>query len=79
LLAGIAIDSFAYEAIDGWRYLEPGQHSESSTGDFEMMLNNYFKEHYLWSGSLYAPGSNQVVDLDASRDALGKGLEYIVK
>lgn len=78
-LAGIVIDSFVYEAIGGWGYLEPGQHSESSAGDFEMKLNNYFKEHYLWFGSLYAPGSNQVVDLDASRDALGKVLEYLVK
>lgn len=78
-LAGIVIDSFAYNAIGNWTYLAPGQHSDSSAGDFEMMLNDYFREHYLWFDSLYAPGSNQVVDLDASRDALGKILAYLVK
>lgn len=78
-LAGIVIDSFVYNAIGSWGYSAPGEQSSSSTGDFEMMLNNYFKEHYLWSGSLYAPGSNQMVDLDASRNALGKVLAYLVK
>ena len=78
-LAGIVIDSFAYSAIGSWKFLAQGQNSDASEGDYEMVLNKYFNEHYLWSGNLYAPGSNQVVDLDASRDTLAKVLAYLVK
>ena len=77
-LSGIVIDSFVYQAIGNWRWLSSGESSTSAAGTYEKILLDYYNQHFMWGAMpLSAPGSNQQVSTDNSRDCLGKVLRYI--
>ena len=77
-LSGIVIDSFVYQAIGNWRWLSSGESSTSAAGTYEKILLEYYNQHFMWGAMpLSAPGSNQQVSTDNSRDCLGKVLRYI--
>ena len=77
-LSGIVIDSFVYQAIGNWRWLSSGESSTSAAGTYEKILLDYYNQHFMWGAMpLSAPGSNQRVSTDDSRDCLGKVLRYI--
>lgn len=77
-LSGIVIDSFVYQAIGNWRWLSSGESSTSAAGTYERILLDYYNQHFMWGAMpLSAPGSNQQVSTDNSRDCLGKVLRYI--
>ena len=77
-LSGIVIDSFVYQAIGNWRWLSSGESSTSEAGTYEKILLDYYNQHFMWGAMpLSAPGSNQQVSTDNSRDCLGKVLRYI--
>lgn len=79
-LSGIVIDSFVYNAIGNWKYVDEGT-SSASPGDYESKLLDYFNEEsMLWSFfSLKAPGSEDVVSTDDSIKCLEKVLKYMVE
>ena len=78
-LSGIVIDSFVYQAIGNWRWLSSGESSTSAAGTYEKILLDYYNQHFMWGAMpLSAPGSNQQVSTDNSRDCLGKVLRYVV-
>ena len=77
-LSGIVIDSFVYQAIGNWRWLSSGESSTSAAGTYERILLDCYNQHFMWGAlPLSAPGSNQQVSTDNSRDCLGKVLRYI--
>lgn len=77
-LSGIVIDSFVYQAIGNWRWLSSGESSTSAAGTYEKILLDYYNQHFMLGAMpLSAPGSNQQVSTDNSRDCLGKVLRYI--
>lgn len=77
-LSGIVIDSFVYQAIGNWRWLSSGESSTSAAGTYERILLDCYNQHFMWGAMpLSAPGSNQRVSTDNSRDCLGKVLRYI--
>ena len=77
-LSGIVIDSFVYQAIGNWRWLSSGESSTSAAGTYERILLDCYSQHFMWGAMpLTAPGSNQQVSTDNSRDCLGKVLRYI--
>ena len=77
-LSGIVIDSFVYQAIGNWRWLSSGESSTSAAGTYERILLDCYNQHFMWGAMpLSAPGSNQQVSTDNSRDCLGKVLRYI--
>ena len=70
-LSGIVIDSFVYQAIGNWRWLSSGESSTSAAGTYEKILLDYYNQHFMWGAMpLSAPGSNQQVSTDNSRDCL---------
>lgn len=74
----LLIDSFVYQAIGNWRWLSSGESSTSAAGTYEKILLDYYNQHFMWGAMpLSAPGSNQQVSTDNSRDCLGKVLRYI--
>lgn len=79
-LSGIVIDSFVYNAIGNWKYVDEGA-SSASSGDYERKLLDYFNEEsMLWPYfSLIAPGSEDVVSTDDSIKCLEKVLKYMVE
>ena len=49
-----------------------------STNTYERILLDCYNQHFMWGAMpLSAPGSNQQVSTDNSRDCLGKVLRYI--
>ena len=44
-LSGIVIDSFAYEAIRDWRWLNSGESSSQPIGTYEKVLLDYYNQH----------------------------------
>ena len=77
-LSGIVIDSFVYQAIGNWRWISSGESSTSAAGTYERILLDCYNQHFRWGAMpLSAPGSNQRVSTDNSRDCLGKVLRYI--
>lgn len=76
-LSGIVIDSFAYDAIQGWRWLNPNETGSGNSKSYEQHLYEYFCNHYSYSTYIYAPGSGQNVELAKSRDCLEKVLKYM--
>lgn len=76
-LSGIVIDSFVYSAIGTWKWLEPSDSSGAPAGDYESQLYNYYMNHFRFSSSLSAPGSEQTVDLSKSKDCLEKVLNKL--
>lgn len=73
-LHGIVIDTFVYEAIGGWHWLEPGTPGATSRS-YEKALLDYWEDKLaFYPSSLYAPGSNDQVDTESSNECLGKVL-----
>lgn len=78
-LSGIVIDSFVYEAIGNWRWLNSGESSSSPSGTYEQVLLNYYNQHGICYGlSINAPGSNDTVSTASSYECLGKVLRYMI-
>jgi predicted nucleotidyltransferase len=78
-LSGILVDSFIYEAIEGWGWAQGGE-SGSEPGAFERhILERYNKmtASGLVSPSLRAPGSQEQIDSQPDYETLGKVLRYI--
>lgn len=72
-LSGIFIDSFVYNAIGDWKFVENG--NGSSTISYEQVLLNYFdKNRYLFKYNLSAPGSNQLLEVESSLECMRKVL-----
>ncbi len=79
-LAGIVIDSFVYEAINGWKWLKGGESSTSESGDYENMLYNYLhKKVFRGTLTLSAPGSNETVIGNSSVDCLERVMKHIAE
>lgn len=79
-LSGIVIDSFVYAAIGNWKWLSPGEQSSAHSGDYEHVLLNYLKQGgFQLAPLLFAPGSNQQVDLAQSLGGLTRVLTYIAE
>lgn len=80
-LSGIVIDSFVYNAIGGWHWLNPSEEPGSGSISYEEALLNYYNNNS-FNGiipvSLSAPGSNQNIDTKSSMECLGKVLKYMV-
>lgn len=72
-LSGIVIDSFVYDAIGNWRWLNTGETSSQPSGTYERVLLDYYEQHGIrWGMNIVAPGSNDVVSTDTSYECLGK-------
>lgn len=74
-LSGILIDSFVFNAMQGWKWTSSGENSNAAFGDYENALLSYFNQHKY--STLFAPGSNMVVDTD-DYYCLEKILKYMV-
>ncbi len=78
-LSGIVIDSFVYEAIRDWRWLNSNESSTQPIGTYENILLNYYNQHGIhWGSSITAPGSNDTVSTSSSYECLGKVLRSMV-
>ncbi|WP_279121861.1 SMODS domain-containing nucleotidyltransferase [Holdemania filiformis] len=78
-LSGIVIDSFVYNAIGDWRWLNSGESSTQPSGTYEQVLLDYYNRHNTyWGMTLYAPGSNDSVSTESSVECLGKVLRMMV-
>jgi hypothetical protein len=78
-LSGIVIDSFVYEAIGYWRWLNTGESSSQPSGTYEQVLLDYYNQHGIFLGlSINAPGSNDTVSTSSSYECLGKVLRNMV-
>lgn len=75
-LSGILIDTFVYDAIQGWHYLNEGEKSTNTGVSYELSLLNYYKSCFL--PTLFAPGSNMRVDTSKGWEVLGKILNHMV-
>lgn len=76
-LPGIVIDSFVYDAIGNWKYVENDE-SSAQEGAYEKSLLNYFNQiNTLGRMNLSSPGSNQSVETINSTDCLEKVLTKI--
>lgn len=76
-LSGIVIDSFAYNAIQGWRWLNSDETSSANPKSYEQHLYDYFYSHYYYNTYIKAPGSEQIVEFSKSKDCLLKVLKYM--
>lgn len=78
-LSGIVIDSFVYEAIGNWRWLNSGESSPQPSGTYEQVLFDYYNQHGIHLGpDINAPGSNDIVSTSSSYECLGKVLRSMV-
>lgn len=78
-LSGIVIDSFVYEAIGNWRWLNRGESPSQPSGTYEQVLLDYYNQHGISLGmSINAPGSNDTVSTSSSYECLGKVLRYMI-
>lgn len=75
-LSGIVIDSYVYNHIDSWRWLQVGERSTQPHGTYEKKLYN---ECPITSFYLTAPGSGDRVDTTKDVDCLNKVLNYMSK
>lgn len=73
-MSGIVIDSFVYSAIGEWRWCVNGETSSFPKDTYENRLLEYFYNNLKDSRIIYAPGSNDSVDLESSKLALEKVL-----
>lgn len=80
-LSGILIDSFAFDAIQGWHFTREGEQNVGSSVSYEQALLNYYNQ-ISFNGCLvptiYAPGSKMILDASKDWSVLGKILNYIV-
>ncbi len=75
-LSGIVIDSFVYEAIGNWRWLNNGESSSQPIGTYEQVLLDYYNQHGISRGlGITAPGSKDTVSTSSSYECLGKVLK----
>ncbi len=73
-LSGIFIDSFVYNAIGSWKFVENGN-GDGSAISYEQMLLNYFDENrHMFEYNLVAPGSNEQLDVESSLECMRKVL-----
>ena len=78
-LSGIVIDSFVYEAIGNWRWLNSGESSSQPSGTYERVLLDYYNQHGIcWGWNIAAPGSNDTVSTTSSYECLGKMLKSMI-
>lgn len=78
-LSGIVIDSFVYEAIENWRWLNSGESSSQPSGTYEQVLLDYYNQNGIcWGLNINAPGSNDTVSTSSSYECLGKVLRSMV-
>lgn len=78
-LSGIVIDSFVYNAIGNWRWLNSGEPSSSPRGTYEQVLLDYYNQHGISYGmNINAPGSNDTVSTSSSHECLGKVLRNMI-
>lgn len=78
-LSGIVIDSFVYEAIGNWRWLNSGESSSQPSGTYEQVLLDYYNQHGIyWGLDINAPGSNDIVSTSSSYECLGKVLRSMI-
>ena len=73
-LSGIVIDSFVCSAIGTWVWCADGETSSYPKGTYESKLLEYFNNNLKYSRTIYAPGGNDVVDLESSKLAWEKVL-----
>ncbi len=79
-LSGIVIDSFVYQFIDGWQWVEYGDTSKTAPGTYENMLLDYLNQHIVYGHlALNAPGSNQTVLSSDSIECLKKVIHFIAQ
>ena len=78
-LSGIVIDSFAYLAIEAWRWTENSNYDDVSDGRYEEHLSDYFSKNCKYSRTLQAPGSGQTVDLTKSIECLEKVIDKMAR
>ena len=78
-LSGIVIDSFVYNAIGNWRWLNSGESSSSPSGTYEQVLLDYYNQHEISYGmSINASGSNDTVSTSFSYECLEKVLRKMI-
>ena len=78
-LSGIVIDSFVYNAIGNWRWLNSGETASTPPGTYEQVLLDYYNTHDIRSGSdICAPGSNDIISTFSSYECLGKVLRTMI-
>ena len=78
-LSGIVIDSFIYNAIKNWRWLDSWESSSQPSGTYEKMLLNYYNNCDIKYGfDINAPGSYDIVSTNTSYECLEKVLKKIV-
>ena len=81
-LSGILIDTFVYGAIKDWHWLRKGEEgSGQPSGTYEQRLLDYYNGFIYndyYSPSLYAPGSNMLVNGGKDWGVLGKVLKKMV-
>lgn len=75
-LSGIVIDSYVYHHIADWHWLKVGETATQPRGTYEKRLYN---ECPIWSFTLTAPGSGDVVNTIKDVDCLNKVLNYMSK
>lgn len=73
-LSGIVIDSFVYQAISGWKWVQPGESSSGVLGEYEKHLLRKFYDIFspLYCSHISAPGSDQMLDASNSIQCLEK-------
>ncbi len=72
-LSGIFIDSFVYNAIGNWKFVEKG--SGNMDISYEKILLNYFDDNlFIFRSNFVAPGSNQRLEVEESLDCMRKVL-----
>lgn len=80
-LSGILIDSFVYNAIGYWHWLNEGEVRTSSGRVYEEELLSYYNTRFpygsIFAPKVYAPGSGMEVSTD-DIDVLGKILNKMV-
>lgn len=75
-LSGIVIDSYVYEHIGDWHWLNPGESSTQPRGTYEKKLYNDCPS---WGFTLHAPGSGDFVNTTKDVECLMKVLNYMSK
>lgn len=78
-LSGIVIDSFVYNAIGNWRWLNSDEHSSPQSITYEQTLLDYYNHTIISLGwDITAPGSNDSVSTYSSYECLEKVLKSMV-
>ena len=78
-LPGIVIDSFVYNAIGNWRWLNSDEKFLQSHEIYEDILLDYYNKNNIYgSMTLNAPGSNDSISTISSLECLGKVLRSMV-